>query len=162
MAVTKVGEYRNLLHVFATIIEREGMLALYRGFLPTMLGIVPYAGTSFSTYEMIKKQWNANEMPPTALQRLSMGGIAGLLGQAVSYPFDIVRRRMQTATQMGIDANRYKSIAGTLKTIARKEGFLKGLFKGYSMNIIKGPISVGICFMTYDYCKIFWQKILLY
>jgi len=127
-----------------------------------MIGIIPYAGTSFSTYEMLMKQWNAKETPPTALQRLAMGGIAGLLGRGVSYPFDIVRRRMQTATQMGIDANRYKSIAGTLKTIARKEGFLKGLFKGYSMNIIKGPISVGICFMTYDYCKIFWRKILLY
>ena len=39
MAVTKVGEYRNLFHVFHTIVHREGLRALYRGFLPTMFGI---------------------------------------------------------------------------------------------------------------------------
>ena len=48
MAVTKVGEYRNIVHVFQTIIEREGLLKLYRGFTPTMVGIIPYAGTIFS------------------------------------------------------------------------------------------------------------------
>merc|ERR1719219_279446 len=165
MAVTKVGEYRNIFHVFSTIFHREGLLALYRGFLPTMFGIIPYAGTSFSTYEMLKRHWadkaceeGLTPTEPKPLQRLLFGGVAGLLGQGASYPLDIVRRRMQTASQMGIDAKRYKSILGTLRTILKKEGFRKGWFKGYSMNFIKGPVAVGISFMTYDYCKILWQK----
>ena len=126
MAVTKVGEYRNIVHVFQTIIEREGLMKLYRGFTPTMVGIIPYAGTSFSTYEMLKRHWadKANEegltpTEPKPLQRLLFGGVAGLLGQGASYPLDIVRRRMQTASQMGIDAKRYKSILGTLRTILK-------------------------------------------
>jgi len=168
MAVTKVGEFRNIFHVFSTIYHREGVLAFYRGFLPTMIGIIPYAGTSFSTYEMLKKyradkaqKEGLKPTDPSPYQRLIFGGIAGLLGQGVSYPLDIVRRRMQTASQMGIDSNRYKSIIGTLRIILKKEGFRKGWFKGYSMNFIKGPIAAGISFMAYDYCRVFWQKILL-
>ena len=129
MAVTKVGEYRNIVHVFQTIIEREGLLKLYRGFTPTMVGIIPYAGTSFSTYEMLKKYWTEQnkalgleDQSPNPFQRLVSGGIAGLLGQATAYPLDIVRRRMQTATQMGVDERRYKTISGTLKSILRYVG----------------------------------------
>ena len=166
MAVTHVGEYRNIFHVFSNILEKEGFLALYRGFSPTMIGIIPYAGVSFSTFEMLMRQWTEKAQKeglehPTHLQRLISGGVAGLIGQASAYPLDIVRRRMQTASQMGIESSRYSSISGTLRTILKKEGFRKGWFKGYSMNCIKGPITSGICFMTYEHFRTFWQKILV-
>ena len=40
--------------------------AFYGGFLPTMIGIIPYAGTSFSTFEMLKKYRASNKViwPP--------------------------------------------------------------------------------------------------
>ena len=53
-----------------------------------MIGIIPYAGTSFSTYEMLKRTWEEqarnkglNPSDPNPYQRLLFGGIAGLLGQ---------------------------------------------------------------------------------
>ena len=124
MAVTHVGEYRNIFHVFTKILEREGFLALYRGFSPTMIGIIPYAGVSFSTFEMLMRQWTEKAQKeglehPTHLQRLISGGVAGLIGQASAYPLDIVRRRMQTASQMGIESSKYSSITGTLRTILK-------------------------------------------
>jgi len=57
MAVTPMGEYRNLLDVFRRIVAQEGVAALYRGFVPTMVGVVPYAGVSFFTFETLKKMW---------------------------------------------------------------------------------------------------------
>lgn len=30
-------------------------MSLYRGYTPTILGVIPYAGTSFGTYETLKK-----------------------------------------------------------------------------------------------------------
>ena len=42
------------MSVFLTIWREEGLLALYRGLTPTMLGVIPYAGTSFFTYETLK------------------------------------------------------------------------------------------------------------
>lgn len=47
--------YSNIMHVFVRISREEGLKTLYRGFTPTMLGVVPYAGLSFFTYETLKK-----------------------------------------------------------------------------------------------------------
>ena len=50
-------------------LRRGGVLSLYRGVTPTLLGIVPYAGISFFTYESLKKvhrdRW-ANVTFPTS------------------------------------------------------------------------------------------------
>lgn len=47
--------YSNILHVFVRISREEGLKTLYRGFAPTILGVMPYAGLSFFTYETLKK-----------------------------------------------------------------------------------------------------------
>lgn len=47
--------YSNITHVFVRISREEGLKTLYRGFTPTILGVVPYAGLSFYTYETLKK-----------------------------------------------------------------------------------------------------------
>lgn len=41
--------------MFVRISREEGLKTLYRGFTPTILGVVPYAGLSFFTYETLKK-----------------------------------------------------------------------------------------------------------
>ena len=46
---------------------------------------------------------------------------------------------------------RYTSIAGTLLEVLRREGFFRGWYKGISMNFVKGPISTGISFNTFDF-----------
>ena len=50
----------------------------------------------------------------------------------------------------------YRSVAFTLAHVFRNEG-LKGLFKGVSMNWIKGPIAVSVSFNTYDHVLMLLQ-----
>lgn len=43
------------MHVFVRISQEEGVKTLYKGFTPTILGVIPYAGITFFTYETLKK-----------------------------------------------------------------------------------------------------------
>lgn len=162
MAVTHRDTYRSLKQVFIKILKNEGPLTLYRGLAPTLLGVIPYAGTSFGIYETLKRRHAeySHRDKPNPLERMMFGAVAGLVGQSSSYPLDIVRRRMQTATVTG-NGNHYKTILGTLLRVYREEGVCHGLYKGLSMNWIKGPIAVGISFSTFDTLKIFLEQIML-
>lgn len=158
MAVTPKEMYSNILHVFVRISREEGLKTLYRGFTPTILGVVPYAGLSFFTYETLKKLHGeqSGRSQPNAYERLVFGACAGLIGQCSSYPLDVVRRRMQTA---GVTGHTYGTILGTMREIVSEEGVIRGLYKGLSMNWVKGPLAVGISFCTFDQTQILLRKL---
>ena len=48
---------RTLRHVFIRIWIDEGPRTLVRGYWATIFGVIPYAGTSFFTYETLKKKY---------------------------------------------------------------------------------------------------------
>jgi len=122
---------------------------LFQGLIPTMAGIIPYSGTSWMVKQTLQETfptiWHRK---PSLIERLSINAIAGLAGQFVTYPLDIVRRRMQMA-QQGADGH-LPSVMATLRQLIATEG-LRGLTKGFSLNIIKGPITLSISLTTYDY-----------
>lgn len=159
MALTRArsdGRNASLLQIFQSVIRGEGSWTLYRGLLPTLMGVLPYAGSSFFTYETLKDKYRQyyNE-PPTPIARLVAGAFAGLVGQSFAYPLDIVRRRMQT--EGVLTEVKYPSIRHTVKYVFSTEG-LRGLYKGVSMNWIKGPLAVTISFNTYETVIQFLRK----
>jgi len=84
LAVSPKCKYSSLGDVFRKLLKeemvtrgREGkskLLAwtvLYRGYAPTMLGVIPYAGFSFYTYESLKRNYarrNGGREPPHYLR----------------------------------------------------------------------------------------------
>jgi hypothetical protein len=56
--------YSNIFHVFVRISRDEGLKTLYHGFTPTVLGVIPYAGLSFFTYETLKSLHRGEGRPP--------------------------------------------------------------------------------------------------
>lgn len=157
IAAQTPGSY---LDTFRSIIRNEGGGAVYRGLLATLLGIVPYAGMSFGTYESLKitilTRNNTKELTPG--ERLLSGACAGLVAQSCTYPLDIIRRRLQT-DGIGGKPRKYKGIMDTLLSTYRGEGFIRGLYKGLAMNWVKGPVAVGVSFTVYDTAREYMARL---
>lgn len=52
MALRKTGQYEGMLDCGKKIMLKEGMSAFYKGYVPNMLGIIPYAGIDLAIYEV--------------------------------------------------------------------------------------------------------------
>ena len=164
----------RLFRDLAAVFRAEGVRGLYGGVTPTLLGIVPYAGISFATFETLKSRYGeaqkrksareagrdgdgtgaANEPEMPAALRLLFGGVAGLFAQSVTYPLDIVRRRIQVVGAAG----GYVSPWRALVDIGKTEGLRNGLYKGVTMNWLKGPVSVAVSFFVNDSVKAYFRE----
>ncbi|KAA8495512.1 Uracil catabolism protein 4 [Porphyridium purpureum] len=72
--------------------------SLYHGLVASMLGVFPYVGLSFATYEALRPmlpKLNDGSGHPTPGFAISCGVVSSLVAQAASYPLDTCRRCMQ-------------------------------------------------------------------
>jgi solute carrier family 25 phosphate transporter 23/24/25/41 len=51
-----------------SMIRGEGLLSLYKGLAPTLVGIAPYAALNFASYDLIKKALYHGERCAAALR----------------------------------------------------------------------------------------------
>ncbi|XP_078432015.1 mitochondrial substrate carrier family protein isoform X2 [Wolffia australiana] len=144
------NSYRGIRDVLKTVYVEGGARSLYRGIGPTLLGILPYAGLKFYIYEELKARVPEDRRESVFL-RLSCGALAGLFGQTLTYPLDVVRRQMQVQTQTGEDPIIRGTVQG-LAAIVRNHGW-KRLFAGLSLNYLKVVPSAAIGFTAYDKMK---------
>lgn len=139
---------------------------MYRGITPTLLGILPYAGIAFTLNEQAKRRiQNLTGHDPTTMQKIQCGAISGLFAQTLTYPLEVIRRRMQTmGVASGKDAavgslglghaavaspNDNMNMVSTVRGVLSEQG-MRGLFKGVTLNWLKGPIAFSISFTTFD------------
>ncbi|XP_072966565.1 mitochondrial carrier protein CoAc1-like [Typha angustifolia] len=146
--------YGGIKDVFRSVYLQGGVRSLYRGVGPTLIGILPYAGLKFYIYEELKTQV-PEEYKKSVILRLSCGALAGLFGQTLTYPLDVVRRQMQVQSQQALNQLSGPHITGTaqgLSTIIHTQGW-RQLFAGLSLNYVKVIPSVAIGFTAYDTMK---------
>ncbi|MEW5303125.1 MAG: hypothetical protein WDW38_001452 [Sanguina aurantia] len=160
-------QYRGLIHATMEIIRQEGGSALYKGWLPSVIGVIPYVGLNFAVYETAKvwllQQHNMkDERDLSVVSRLGCGALAGSIGQTVAYPFDVARRRLQVsgwvgAQQLHAECGQvvaYKGMMDCFVRTVREEG-MGALFKGLGPNYLKVVPSIAIAFVSYEQIKDF-------
>ncbi|KAH7017281.1 mitochondrial carrier domain-containing protein [Ilyonectria destructans] len=153
----------------AATVPRTGISNFYRGFTPTILGMLPYAGMSFLTHDTVgdlmrspsfapyttlppKKDHPAGKpVPLRSWAELCAGGIAGLISQTASYPLEVIRRRMQVGGAVG-DGRRLR-IRETAGMIFRERG-VPGFFIGLTIGYVKVVPMVAVSFYTYERMKL--------
>ncbi|CAK9821475.1 Solute carrier family 25 member 16 [Anthophora retusa] len=170
LAFQVTGEhiYIGIIHAGITIFKKEGGIrALYRGFWPTIFGMIPYAGFSFYSFEKLKYlcmknapnyfceicDRNTGGLVLTIPAKLLCGGIAGAIAQSFSYPLDVTRRRMQLA-MMSEATHKYSSgMLQTIKMIYKENGIIRGLYRGMSINYVRVIPMISVSFTTYEIMK---------
>ena len=52
LLLRKTGQYRGIGDCARQICKKEGLRSFYRGYLPNLIGIIPYAGFDLAVYEV--------------------------------------------------------------------------------------------------------------
>lgn len=151
--VGKDGKVPSLLKLSKDIMQQEGPLAFFRGLLPSVIGIIPYAGIDLATYESLKKssrKWLPANQEPGPLIQLSCGMLSGAVGATCVYPLQLVRTRLQA---QGLNsAVRYKGMVDAFQRIWREEG-VRAFYKGLFPNLLKVLPAASITYITYEEMK---------
>jgi len=132
--------------------EEGGVRGLYRGLVTTAVGVAPYVGINFAAYEFLRGVIT----PPgknSVVRKLSCGALAGTVSQTLTYPFDVLRRKMQVTGMKG-GAVKYSGALDALRSILRVEG-VAGLYRGLWPNLLKVAPSIATSFFTYELVKEF-------
>ncbi|GAB1286231.1 Calcium-binding mitochondrial carrier protein SCaMC-2 [Apodemus speciosus] len=155
MALRKTGQYSGMLDCARRILAKEGVAAFYKGYIPNMLGIIPYAGIDLAVYETLKNTWlqryAVNSADPGVFVLLACGTISSTCGQLASYPLALVRTRMQA--QASIEGAPEVTMSSLFKQILRTEGAF-GLYRGLAPNFMKVIPAVSISYVVYENLKI--------
>lgn len=165
LAIRKTGQYSGVFDAAKKIYVNEGVRTFYRGYIPNLLGIIPYAGIDLAVYETLKRHYlsstNGQQVPQVWLL-LACGSTSSTLAQVVSYPLALVRTKLQAmkvqTANVSVNAGgilahaphiKEHTMTSMFKKIIREEGFT-GLYRGITPNFIKVLPAVSISYITYE------------
>ncbi|XP_062223774.1 calcium-dependent mitochondrial ATP-magnesium/phosphate carrier protein 2-like [Phragmites australis] len=131
----------------------EGPRAFYRGLVPSLLGMVPYAGIDLTVYETLKEMSTTYVLKDSdlgPLVQLGCGTVSGALGATCVYPLQVIRTRMQAQPANSEDA--YTGMADVIRRMLRREG-ISGFYKGLVPNLLKVVPAASITYLVYETMK---------
>ncbi|CAG2106901.1 unnamed protein product [Medioppia subpectinata] len=138
----------GMLNVLTNIYRREGVVGLYRGYLPGILN-VSHGALQFMAYEELKRfyteyyELSANEKLDTGAY-LCCAALSKLFAVTITYPQQLLRARLQD------QHSSYKGLLDVIKRTWRYEG-VRGYYKGLLPNLIKVTPACALTFVVYEH-----------
>ncbi|KER19496.1 hypothetical protein T265_15525, partial [Opisthorchis viverrini] len=106
MCLRKSGQYSSIFDCARKLYHENGWRIFYRGYVPNILGILPYAGIELALFETFKQtyaRWTSKDGkepsgPPSVYVSVSAGALSSVCGQLGTYPLALVRTKLQAQT----------------------------------------------------------------
>nr|XP_050864955.1 calcium-binding mitochondrial carrier protein SCaMC-2-B isoform X2 [Vespula vulgaris] len=152
LALRKTGEFSSIIDAAKKIYKQGGWKSFYRGYIPNLIGILPYAGIDLAVYETLKNSYlrtHKKDEQPAFWLLLLCGTASSTAGQVCSYPLALVRTKLQAEISTGSDAN---TMIGVFKDILKREG-IRGLYRGITPNFLKVAPAVSISYVVYEHFR---------
>jgi len=153
--------YTNTFHAFNSILRKEGIHGLYRGYTACVTVDVLFSGISFLVYETLKRQVLSKDNKSidcnntlTGLQSLVLGSTAGGLAAVLTNPIDVISVRLMTSDQRICKSSLASPnvLIKELKQVIQVEG-VSALGKGTGSRMLAVMPQYGICFGVYEFIK---------
>lgn len=103
----------------------------------------------------IRIGWWFNTGFKAGLHSLISGSCAGVISKTLTYPFDLIKKRLQVGgfeearLKFG-EVRTYHGFVDCVLRIGREEG-PRGFFKGLSPSLLKAALSTGFTFFWYEF-----------
>ncbi|ESO12299.1 hypothetical protein HELRODRAFT_63609, partial [Helobdella robusta] len=142
---------QSLKHKFRHIITTEGYRALFKGLMPTLIGVAPSRAIYFTTYDHCKKTYTSWMAPNSnyeySLVHLLSAASAGLTCTTATNPIWMVRTRLQLNNKQNSSLTTLQCI----RNIYQQHG-IRGFYKGLTASYF-GVIETAIHFVIYEAIK---------
>lgn len=153
-------EFQGIVDCVRKTIRKDGVLGVYRGFVPSVGGIIVYRAGYFGLFDIstdyvLPRLGVSKEQQHTLKMVAAKFAIAlavDIFASLCSYPLDTIRRSLMMQSGKPITERLYHNTWQCGRTIYSKQG-IRGLFKGAYTNSIRafGSALVLVVFSEIKY-----------
>merc|ERR1712000_271058 len=133
-------QFNGLIDVYRKTLASDGIAGLYRGFMPSVAGIIVYRGLYFGMYDSFKPVLLTGALADNFLASFALGWCVTTGAGIAAYPLDTIRRRTMMTSG---EAVKYKNSFDAARQIIATSG-VKSLFNGAGANILRGVAGAGV------------------
>ncbi|KAI1962382.1 mitochondrial FAD carrier protein flx1 [Ophidiomyces ophidiicola] len=145
------GAYSSMTHGVREIYQTEGARGFYRGMVPALFG-VGHGALQFMAYEQLKQyrtrsssSSSSGTAPLGNMDYVVLSGASKLFAGSVTYPYQVLRARLQTYDAAGT----YGGLGDAVAQMWRREG-VAGFYKGLGPNLVRVLPSTWVTFLVYE------------
>ncbi|KAL0692056.1 hypothetical protein Bca4012_059236 [Brassica carinata] len=159
----------GVVGAFRHMIQTEGFFSLYKGLVPSLVSMAPAGAVFYGVYDILKSTYlhtpegkkrlqhmkqegeelNAfDQLELGPMRTLLYGAIAGACSEAATYPFEVVRRRLQ----MQSHERKLSAVATCVKII--EQGGVPALYAGLIPSLLQVLPSAAISYFVYEFMKV--------
>ncbi|CAL7933046.1 unnamed protein product [Xylocopa violacea] len=144
----------SVIRLTTTIVQKQGILALYNGLSASLLRQLTYSTMRFGAYEVGKQTFEKSGYHLLFYQKLLLAGVSGAVGGVLGTPGDVINVRMQNDIKLSPELRRnYKHALDGVVCVIKQEG-LYNLFSGCSTATLRAALMTIGQLSFYDQVKI--------
>lgn len=158
---TNPSVYKHLIQTGANIVYKEGLTALWKGSIPTAVGMVAENAMAFGVNEALKRAIPdpskekgsysiSDEKFPDLVRAFGLGAFTGCCSAFVLLPSEVIKAKTQVV--VGFKGS---SPVEIIRKMIRKKGF-SSLFCGLDSQIVRDGVFYAVFFGMYEFnCYMF-------